>query len=110
MIKALTWRFSLDQSHFHVHSGRLCAPCVLRSQRTVAPAGGLDEPAGTRTSLPRGPGRRCRHAVGSLAVAGGGADAAFDAVATPFAEMIFIAPKGIAGSPLAGMRQGCPVS
>src|SRR3954451_23428801 len=26
VIKALTWWFSQDQSHFHVHSGRLCAP------------------------------------------------------------------------------------
>jgi hypothetical protein len=43
-------------------------------------------------------------------VAGGRADAAFDAVARPFVEMIFIVPKGIAGSPLAGVRQGCPVS
>src|SRR5437762_1404083 len=38
--KALTWQFSPDQSCFHVHSARLCAPRVLRSQRTVSTHGG----------------------------------------------------------------------
>src|SRR5439155_26945795 len=46
LIKALTWWFSPYQSFFHVHSGRLCAPCVLRSQSTVRVAGGLGGPAG----------------------------------------------------------------
>src|SRR2546430_10221248 len=36
VIKALTWCFSPDQSRFHVHSGRLCAPRVLWSRRTVS--------------------------------------------------------------------------
>ncbi len=33
VIEALTWRFFPDQSRFHVHSGRSCAPCVLRAPK-----------------------------------------------------------------------------
>src|SRR5439155_10549239 len=47
LIKALTWWFSPDRSRFHVYCGRLCAPCVLWSQRTVRAAGGLTGPNGT---------------------------------------------------------------
>ncbi len=101
VIKALTWCLSLDRSHFHVHSGRLCAPCVLRSQSTVVAPGGLDGPAGTRTSLPHGPGRRCRRAR-----SGPGRwryrrrRPRSTRSRRPFVEMIFIVPKGISGSPL----------
>ena len=40
---------------FHVHCGRLCAPCVLRSQRTGYRAGGMAGPDGTQ-ALCRGVG------------------------------------------------------
>jgi len=44
VIKALTWWFFPDQSHFHVHCGRLCARGVLWS-RWTKPA--LDRRDGT---------------------------------------------------------------
>src|SRR5947207_7562666 len=59
-IKALTWWFFPDRSRFHVYCGRLCAPCVLRSQSTVGVAGGLGGLAGAgchdrRVPVVRGP-------------------------------------------------------
>jgi hypothetical protein len=47
VIKALTWQFSPDQSHFHIHSGRLGAQGVLWS-RWTKPA--LDGPGGTEAA------------------------------------------------------------
>src|SRR5258705_13479578 len=45
VIKALTWSSSPDRGLLHVHNGRLCAPCVLRSRRTVAVLVGLGFPS-----------------------------------------------------------------
>src|SRR3954454_10217077 len=48
-IKALTMGFCPDESCFHIHGGRWCAPCVLRSQSTAWAAGGLNGPGGMWT-------------------------------------------------------------
>jgi hypothetical protein len=79
---------------------------VLRSQSTVGAAGGLDGPAGARTSLLRVLGGGVAMRLGSLAVAVLAQMPRSTPVARPFAEMIFIVSKGVAGSSLAGVRRG----
>src|SRR5207248_11155270 len=51
VIKALTWRFLPDQSHPHVHSGRLGARWVLWSRWTKPVPGGRDGTGRTAAGL-----------------------------------------------------------